>query len=504
MNQEKIGKFIAKCRKEKKLTQTELAEKLGVTEKSISNWENGRNMPDLSLFKPLCKELDISINDLMRDEKVEEKDYKKKLEENIINTIDYSNHKFSIINKNMALILITLGIVISIFALTIFESERMEGAIYAVLGGVISLLGISKLTKKLSYPKRILFNYGYFILFIIMLFTLDYLGVIINKQAPRFFYEKETTDNMIVYKTLLYNVYRINYDTKNEYYIVDTKKEYTKETVPLTPFNRKKAGINNIIKYQTESINNKENLENLINCLPLSEYGYDIKIDSKNLKITINYHNTNWYINENYYLEKSLIYNSISIFALIDDIEYIQVNFNNNSYHTTRKEIQEIFPNFKYIKKDKVSKANFNKHLENEMNNNEFIKFYFKEIFVDRNITKTKKIEVYTYEEKTIQNDNEENEYILVDSILKTITDETQINNIIDILLHGKTLPPNALTNSDGETWRIIMYDENNIKIQKLYVWYYGFFGTNGKEYEIDSENADKLSSILGIYYEKN
>ena len=64
MNQEKIGKFIAECRKSKKLTQSDLAEKLGVTNKSISNWENGRSMPDLSLFKPLCELLDISINDI--------------------------------------------------------------------------------------------------------------------------------------------------------------------------------------------------------------------------------------------------------------------------------------------------------------------------------------------------------------------------------------------------------------------------------------------------------
>lgn len=63
MDQEKIGKFILECRKSKNLTQSELAEKLGITDKSVSNWENGRNMPDLSLFKPLCEILDISIND---------------------------------------------------------------------------------------------------------------------------------------------------------------------------------------------------------------------------------------------------------------------------------------------------------------------------------------------------------------------------------------------------------------------------------------------------------
>ena len=70
MNQEHIGKFIAKCRKGKNLTQQELAEKLGVTDRSISKWENGRCLPDLSLFNPLCQELDITINELLSGEKI--------------------------------------------------------------------------------------------------------------------------------------------------------------------------------------------------------------------------------------------------------------------------------------------------------------------------------------------------------------------------------------------------------------------------------------------------
>ena len=88
MDQEKIGKFIASCRRKKNITQQELAEKLGVSDRTIGNWENGRNMPDLSLFKPLCNELDITLNDLMSGEKVNEKEYQEKLEENIINTIN--------------------------------------------------------------------------------------------------------------------------------------------------------------------------------------------------------------------------------------------------------------------------------------------------------------------------------------------------------------------------------------------------------------------------------
>lgn len=64
MNQKKIGTFIAECRKRKKLTQLELAEKLGVTDRSVSNWENGVCLPDASLYKSLCDILQISINEL--------------------------------------------------------------------------------------------------------------------------------------------------------------------------------------------------------------------------------------------------------------------------------------------------------------------------------------------------------------------------------------------------------------------------------------------------------
>ena len=123
MDQEKIGKFIAKCRKQRKMTQSELGEKLGVTEKSISNWENGRNMPDLSLFNPLCKELNVSLNDLLSGEVVTEKKYQEKLEENIINTIDYSNKKLESKNNFIGLLLVIFGVLISITAVAIFPSE---------------------------------------------------------------------------------------------------------------------------------------------------------------------------------------------------------------------------------------------------------------------------------------------------------------------------------------------------------------------------------------------
>lgn len=93
MDQEKIGKFILELRKSKKMTQQELADKIGCTDRAISKWENGRGMPDLSLMRPLCEELGITINELISGEKINKKEYQERVEENILNTIDYSNKR---------------------------------------------------------------------------------------------------------------------------------------------------------------------------------------------------------------------------------------------------------------------------------------------------------------------------------------------------------------------------------------------------------------------------
>lgn len=100
MNQERIGKFIATLRKEKKLTQEQLAEKLGVASKSISRWENGKYMPDLSLLKPLSEILGVTINELMSGERIDEKNYQEQFEENVVNAIsdvDNSNKVWNLI-----------------------------------------------------------------------------------------------------------------------------------------------------------------------------------------------------------------------------------------------------------------------------------------------------------------------------------------------------------------------------------------------------------------------
>ncbi len=231
MNQEKIGRFIANCRKQRKMTQSELGEKLGVTEKSVSNWENGRNMPDLSLFKPLCNELNITLNDLLSGEKVTEKEYREKLEENIINTIDYTNKKLENRNNFIGFILITFGILISVSAIAIFPSESSWGSIYSVFGAIVSLIGVSRFTKRLTHPKRLLCNFSYFLIFIVLLITIDYIGVVNIHQAPRFSLVKVSGENIVYYDTPFYDVVRCNVDKDNETFKVIKNQKYDKENI---------------------------------------------------------------------------------------------------------------------------------------------------------------------------------------------------------------------------------------------------------------------------------
>ena len=108
MNQDKTGKFISKLRKEKKLTQADLAEKMGVSINAVSKWERGLSFPDVSLYKSLCNELGISIEELINGEKGNSEEAK---EQAIYKTIDEKDKSKKKSNK----IIIILSIIITIF-----------------------------------------------------------------------------------------------------------------------------------------------------------------------------------------------------------------------------------------------------------------------------------------------------------------------------------------------------------------------------------------------------
>ena len=127
MDLDKIGKFIALNRKNKGLTQEQLAEKLGVTNKTVSRWETGKYMPDLSLLKPLSEELGITLNELLSGEKLEEEKIIESAEKSLISTIDYTNKEINKTKKTFTIILTTIIIYIAIVVtLFIIDMNRIR------------------------------------------------------------------------------------------------------------------------------------------------------------------------------------------------------------------------------------------------------------------------------------------------------------------------------------------------------------------------------------------
>ena len=114
MNQIKIGKFIAECRKNSNLTQMQLAEKLNITDRAISKWENGKAMPDSSIMLDLCKELKISVNELLSGEMIDMKNYNKMAEENLFKLNESNEKKKKIILKSAIVIGLLIFIIILI------------------------------------------------------------------------------------------------------------------------------------------------------------------------------------------------------------------------------------------------------------------------------------------------------------------------------------------------------------------------------------------------------
>ena len=110
MDQVKIGNFIADIRKEKKMTQKELAEAIGVSDKAISKWECGKGMPEVSMLMPLCQELQINVNELLSGGRLSEDSYSQKAEENIMNLMQEKEESKKKNKKDILGAVLVLGV----------------------------------------------------------------------------------------------------------------------------------------------------------------------------------------------------------------------------------------------------------------------------------------------------------------------------------------------------------------------------------------------------------
>lgn len=141
MDQIKIGHFIAVCRKEQGLTQLQLAEKLGITDRAVSKWETGKTMPDASLMLDLCKELHVTVNDLLSGERVTMENYDKTMEQNLLELAKQKEEA----DKRLLTLEIVIGVILVALLLAlaaVAEFVEMEEwlRIVLVLIGLVPLL----------------------------------------------------------------------------------------------------------------------------------------------------------------------------------------------------------------------------------------------------------------------------------------------------------------------------------------------------------------------------
>ena len=141
MDQIKIGKFIADCRKKKNLTQIQLADKLGITDRAISKWECGKSLPDASIMLDLCEILSISVNELLTGEELEMERYNKQADTNLIEMKKQKEEADKrLLRIEIVLMAISITFFISILLIVGFVEMPLWAKILIGIGGFIQLI----------------------------------------------------------------------------------------------------------------------------------------------------------------------------------------------------------------------------------------------------------------------------------------------------------------------------------------------------------------------------
>lgn len=140
MDQKAIGSFIAACRKEKNLTQMQLAEKLNITNRAVSKWETGKSCPDVSIMLELCDILGITVNELLSGERITMENYQKKAEENLMELQDKKDKaQKSLLRVERIWLAIAVLLVPVHFAINFYYPENKSTGV----GLILVLIGLA-------------------------------------------------------------------------------------------------------------------------------------------------------------------------------------------------------------------------------------------------------------------------------------------------------------------------------------------------------------------------
>ena len=157
MDQERIGKFIASCRKEQNLTQANLAEKLGITDRAVSKWETGRSLPDASIMPELCAILDININELFSGERIGMDQYQEMAEQHLLEM----RKAEELTNRKMLSLEVVIGYMASItFLVMIFVASFVEMPAWVRI--VMIAVGASAFAVGMTNCLKIEHDVGYY------------------------------------------------------------------------------------------------------------------------------------------------------------------------------------------------------------------------------------------------------------------------------------------------------------------------------------------------------
>jgi len=227
MDQIKIGVFLKELRKAKGLTQEQLAEVLNVSNRTVSRWETGSNMPDISTLVDIAVFYNVSIPEIIEGERKSE-NMDKETQETAIAMAKYSQNSVKTEKQKVIGILMSVfGIFIIVSALSIFPNDSSWGSIYSFWGSILFVVGIHFIIKPFVVKRtsRLLITLGSIAL-LFGTFTLsDYIAVKQFNQVPRFRYQTiydSRNPNQLVHKTLFFTVVQKNPGTADSHvYIVE-------------------------------------------------------------------------------------------------------------------------------------------------------------------------------------------------------------------------------------------------------------------------------------------
>lgn len=221
MDQIRIGAFLKALRKEKGLTQEQLAEKLAVSGRTVSRWETGSNMPDICMLVVLADFYGVSIPELINGERKSE-NMNQETKETAVAMAKYSKNEVK--NEKMKLLgilLLIFSLFIIISALSIFPSESSWGSIYSILGSLVLIIGVYLIVKQefIKSKNRLLVVLGCIVVLFGAFSISDYIAASRFNQVPRFSYKiiyDSRIPNVRTFKTIFFTAVQENPGTEKE------------------------------------------------------------------------------------------------------------------------------------------------------------------------------------------------------------------------------------------------------------------------------------------------